>query len=75
MVTQPFDYAAYRRSAAWQCKRVRVIRRCGGICERCGLWPATVVHHLTYERIGEERDEDLQGVCIKCHAQLHEEEI
>jgi hypothetical protein len=29
------------------------------------------VHHLTYERLGQERDEDLQLLCQSCHAGAH----
>ena len=32
---------------------------------------ATDVHHLTYERLGKERLDDLQALCRKCHEQKH----
>lgn len=30
------------------------------------------VHHLTYERLGYERDEDLAGICESCHDEVTE---
>jgi hypothetical protein len=29
------------------------------------------VHHRTYERLGDERDEDLEVLCTRCHEQHH----
>jgi hypothetical protein len=29
------------------------------------------VHHKTYERLGDERDEDLEVLCARCHEQHH----
>ena len=68
----PVIYAEYIRSAAWREKRLAVILRCRGICERCGLWPVVNVHHLTYERLGDEPLSDLLGVCVRCHEELHQ---
>lgn len=62
-----FDYGRYRASREWALKRQAVLRRSGGLCERC-LARATQIHHTTYERIGEERLTDLMAVCAPCHA-------
>ena len=41
-------------------------------CENDGCTnEATDVHHLTYERLGKERLDDLQALCRKCHEQKH----
>ena len=66
-------YSKYIRSPAWRALRCKVIGRSGGDCERCGVWPVVNVHHLTYERLGSEDLSDLQGVCSKCHQELHRE--
>ena len=29
------------------------------------------VHHLTYERLGREKDEDLRVLCRACHGDEH----
>jgi 5-methylcytosine-specific restriction endonuclease McrA len=64
-------YKQYLRSPEWQKKRVAVIHRAKGICERCGKWPIVNIHHKTYDRLGHELLEDLEGVCLKCHEELH----
>lgn len=40
-------------------------------CERCGAKRDLQVHHKTYERLGVERDQDLEVVCADCHRQHH----
>lgn len=67
------DYRAYMRSAEWRRRRLEVIRRAGGICERCHRWPIVNVHHLTYERLGAELPGDLLGVCPRCHEDIHDQ--
>lgn len=47
--------------------RPRILRRAGGMCERCGLRPAVDVHHLHYNTLGREADCDLLAVCRVCH--------
>lgn len=64
-------YRSYMRSRAWRARRLEVIRRARGICERCGRMPVVNVHHLTYERVGREDPSDLIGVCLGCHQELH----
>ena len=48
--------------------RPRIIERARGRCERCKCrtddWE---VHHLNYDRLGCERDSDLQALCPACH--------
>lgn len=39
--------------------------------ESDGIWIRYHLHHLTYERIGEEQDEDLMLVCSPCHNAIH----
>jgi hypothetical protein len=40
-------------------------------CEQCGARTVLDVHHLTYENVGRERDEDLIVLCRRCHAAAH----
>lgn len=49
----------------------RVRERSGGYCERCFIGPHDHTHHLTYERLGNERLEDLQALCEPCHQFVH----
>lgn len=67
------DYHEYLRSPAWARLRRQVLMRCGCVCQGCGAKPAVEVHHLTYERIGEEMLFDLVALCRECHDRLHPE--
>lgn len=60
------EYTSYMQSPAWQRKRLQILNRSGGRCETCGR-AATQVHHLTYERLGNEYMSDLLAVCEPCH--------
>jgi len=74
-------YDEYINSKAWKKRRNRKLRTaiwhgrfvfCRG-CQ-CFVWFSfgnVQVHHLTYARLGRERDEDLVVLCRGCHAYLH----
>lgn len=64
-------YESHMRSEKWQDLRRRVLKRAGGICEGCGERKAVQVHHLTYERLGDEMLFDLVAVCLACHEKIH----
>jgi hypothetical protein len=65
------EYAKYRQSPQWAWIRQQVRERSGGRCEHVSDGPefskypqrceiaAENVHHLTYERVGHERFENL----------------
>jgi hypothetical protein len=61
------EYKEYLASREWALKREAVRKRCGNVCERCHKAPHENTHHVTYARVGNERLEDLLGVCRKCH--------
>jgi len=66
-------YDEYVSSPYWRrVVRPRILRRAAGRCELCHGDYNTEVHHLTYERLGHERDEDLMALCAGCHATVHE---
>ncbi len=64
-------YVRYMRSPTWRKRRQDAIKRQGHRCERCKMFRFRKgdlqVHHLTYDRLGKERNEDLQVVCRHCH--------
>jgi hypothetical protein len=66
-------WKAVLSSARWKALRARLIRERGDRCERCrkqwapGYKHVLILHHLTYERLGAERDTDVQLVCEYCH--------
>jgi hypothetical protein len=57
----------YLRSPHWRARRAQAIGRAGGRCEHCGARDRLEIHHLTYERLGRERDRDLRALCHRCH--------
>jgi 5-methylcytosine-specific restriction endonuclease McrA len=63
------------RPASWHGIRERALKRAGWCCQECGInrYQAGVleVHHLTYDRLGAELDEDLRVLCRKCHYDVH----
>lgn len=61
----------YLASRAWKGKRDKVLKRASGICEGCLDAKATQVHHLSYERWGDELLFDLVAVCSACHGKCH----
>ena len=76
----PATYQAVLASARWKRLRARLLRERGERCERCraSFTPGTgarhlSLHHLTYERLGHELDEDVQLLCETCHAEADRE--
>lgn len=67
------SYDAYLASHRWK-QRVRDFvaadpdRRECAVCRRLS---GVVPHHMTYERLGEERPEDLLPLCKSCHHSVH----
>lgn len=68
-------YTAYLQTPEWKRRRAAVLKRAGGVCEGCGSARAAHVHHLTYERVGEEMLFDLVAVCVGCHQRLHPDRV
>lgn len=73
-------YAEYLESPHWQKVRQQKLVSVNHRCERCGAYarrtPRGVlggldVHHLTYERRGQEHLDDLEVLCFHCHAVEH----
>lgn len=64
-------YYDYIESKEWQYKRTRILQQRGKQCEVCGIKHKLQVHHLTYERLGNEKDEDLKVLCWACHEREH----
>lgn len=71
-MTRP-KYQDYIKSPEWERVRKRILKRARGKCEKCRKRPPIQVHHLTYARLGNERDEDLLAVCGPCHQAFHPE--
>jgi 5-methylcytosine-specific restriction endonuclease McrA len=63
-------YDEYLASDRWRQRRHLVFERSKGMCEGCRIIPATQVHHLTYERVGDEMLFDLVAICDECHHKI-----
>ena len=62
------DYDAYLGSDQWRTRAREIRERDGLTCQVCGATDVPLeVHHLTYDRLGHESDEDLLTVCHSCH--------
>ena len=65
------DYSAYLQSERWRLKRGLVMQACNFQCQICGVRHdfknRLQVHHYTYERIGNEKLDDLVALCKHCH--------
>ena len=63
-------FNTYYDSDEWENTRTRMLKRDDAECQSCGE-TAECVHHITYERLGEENDLDLISLCDKCHEEVH----
>lgn len=66
-------YARYLQSPEWRKRRERALKRSDYKCQDCGAVYGLSVHHLTYARVGDEREEDLIVLCKGCHRKRHPE--
>lgn len=70
--SQAVDYREYLASPEWQEKRAIALRRAGYRCQLCATHSRNLdVHHNTYERLGNEDQEDLFVLCRDCHQRFH----
>ena len=63
-------YQDFLLSDIWVEKRDYVIKL-RGCCEECESTKNLNVHHLTYERVGNEKGKDLKVLCRDCHDKVH----
>jgi len=66
------NYSSYINSEAWKEKRKERLRFAGRRCELCNRSSDLDVHHRTYERLGDEKLNDLIVLCSTCHRQFHD---
>ncbi len=65
-------YKEYLRTLHWKRKREEKLRAAGYKCQVCNRGGRTLeVHHRTYDRRGEELDQDLTVLCRSCHTNFH----
>jgi 5-methylcytosine-specific restriction endonuclease McrA len=65
-------YEKYLATPEWGYRRREMVKAAERKCGRCGRYsPNLDVHHLTYERLGNELPEDLIVLCHDCHSLEH----
>lgn len=65
-------YASYLKSKHWGLIRARIIQN-HPYCEMCKSAEKPLqVHHLSYKRLGAEKDSDLTPLCDDCHVSVHQ---
>lgn len=69
---EPAEYATYMRSSHWARRKAAYFQTHDRSCVVCGIEDRIHLHHLTYERLGCELDDDLRPLCEKHHAAAHE---
>jgi 5-methylcytosine-specific restriction endonuclease McrA len=67
------NYWSYIQSDRWADKR-NEIKKIRKKCEKCGSRKNLQVHHVSYKRLGRERDSDLLLLCVFCHEEVHIEQ-
>jgi 5-methylcytosine-specific restriction endonuclease McrA len=65
------EYKQYLSSDQWLEIRHQILERASWQCEQCLSPVALEVHHLTYDRVGNEDLDDLQCLCHECHSAKH----
>lgn len=69
-------YKEYLETPEWQKIRKRKLRRAKYKCQICNASNKELnVHHRTYKRRGEERDNDLIVLCKDCHVLYHRSDL
>jgi hypothetical protein len=64
-------YEEYLKTEHWQKIRKEALLRAGYRCQLCNAAKPLDVHHRTYERLGEERPDDVIAICRDCHERHH----
>jgi 5-methylcytosine-specific restriction endonuclease McrA len=67
-------YTEYMQSPEWRSRRSLYFETHERRCKACGDAGSIQLHHKTYARLGEERDQDLVALCRRCHLNLHREQ-
>ena len=65
-------YKEYLLTRWWITIKRAALKRAEYSCAKCNASNTVLhVHHLTYDRLGTEKDTDLQVLCKKCHNKEH----
>jgi hypothetical protein len=64
-------YKQYVRSNAWAIRKNQYYRRDNRQCAACGSRERVQLHHVSYDNLGHEPDQDLVPLCYKDHRNAH----
>lgn len=64
------EYTEYLKTPRWRLFSSGLIERVRK-CQKCSFPYELNVHHKTYERLGNERREDVIVLCRSCHSREH----
>lgn len=62
---------AYYSTNKWKEIRKQVLKRAKGVCEGCGIYYPSDIHHTTYNNFGNEFLFELVALCRSCHERVH----
>ncbi len=68
------NYHEYLQSEEWKRRAKDLKAKAGWRCESCGRMMSENklhIHHLTYQRLGNEAAGDLRVLCFQCHQKAH----
>src|SRR3954466_14769485 len=69
------SYRQYLQTPGWRRRRNRALGLAHWQCQKCSARRGLQVHHLTYERLGSEHDQDLEVLCRDCHEGHHMQQM
>ena len=69
---ETISYEEYLQTSAWQARRQEALLAARWQCSTCGNADDLEVHHRTYARRGNERADDLEVLCTRCHRERHD---
>ena len=67
----PKSYRTYLVSEHWKTRKNLWYRKFGRACAVCGSFKFANLHHMHYENLGSEKDEDLISLCHEHHDDFH----
>lgn len=64
-------YNRYILSKEWRARKENFYKKFGRKCVACGTKKKLNVHHMSYENLTHEKDEELIVLCVFCHEEYH----
>lgn len=71
LTEKQIHYRNYLQSTHWKKTRARALSRANYKCEKCNCTEYLQVHHLNYNHLWNEKDNDLLVLCRTCHLKIH----